>query len=369
VSVQATCRRLISRGDLPGSNGGIYNPGCFRAGTSIVLLCRREIDYRGTALAFPELIVLDPNTLNVVRHRTLLKVGYSVDDRVEDFRCIDFNGMHLAVHSLVRSDRIRPVIARVLPDALTREDDLQLPIDVGRVEKNWVLFVHESALHCLYRLDPLTIFRQGSDRSWQLVKAEHNGWADGIERTLSNSTNLIPFEEGYLGFWHTQLAGRYVQGAYFLDRHLTIRYHTGILLDGAWVRGIKPGVLYVESLLEQDGQVLAFYGEGDAHTGVAMFDHDELWRELQGSPLTPSNTIQLGYEGSSMRDAFVAIQTLQRFAAEHGHPRIRLFLPDAQLRPMFEVVRIPNIVIREGRPPAPHGILVRSTVQLVQSGN
>ena len=64
-------RRILSRGDLPGSDGGIYNPGAVLTGEGIVLLARREIDYRFTPIVHAERIVVDPDTLDVVAHRTL----------------------------------------------------------------------------------------------------------------------------------------------------------------------------------------------------------------------------------------------------------------------------------------------------------
>ena len=52
-------RRILSRGDLPGSDGGIYNPGALLTDEGIVLLARREIDYRFTPIVHAERIVLD----------------------------------------------------------------------------------------------------------------------------------------------------------------------------------------------------------------------------------------------------------------------------------------------------------------------
>ena len=114
MSVHAVRRRLISRGDLPGSNGGIYNPGALVSGDRVFLLCRREVDYRfRNELVFPELVILDRDSLDIVDHRTLHKVGFAHDTRVEDFRCIEFDGMRLAVHSAVTAARIKPVISRM----------------------------------------------------------------------------------------------------------------------------------------------------------------------------------------------------------------------------------------------------------------
>src|SRR5208283_3130002 len=150
-------------------------------------------------------------------------------------------------------------ISRIVGDRIDPYDDFDLPINLAYVEKNWVLFEHHGELHCLYRLDPLTIFSRNV-HGWRLIKEEENGWADQYPCMLSNSTNLIPFLDGYLGFWHTVLEGRYVQGAFLLDSDLRIKHKTDILLDGAAVQeGYKPGVLYVTSLVAHGGRILAFY--------------------------------------------------------------------------------------------------------------
>jgi predicted GH43/DUF377 family glycosyl hydrolase len=337
-------RRLVSRGDLPGSNGGIYNPGALLTERSILLLCRREIDYRfEPALVFPELITIDRSTLDVVRHRTLTKVGFSLDTRIEDFRCIAFNGLRLAVHSTVRPDRIKPMISRLYDDALQRYDDFELPVAPVRVEKNWVLFEHQGALHCLYKLDPLTIFVRREPGQWELVAESDNGWATRFERSLSNSANLIPVEDGYLGFWHSIVHDRYVQGAFLLGHDLRLQYHTGTLLDGADVHdGFKPGVLYVSALVDDGARVLAFYGEGDAHTGVALFDRAELLQELHRHRFVSTNATRVRYQGETLSDAFRALQRLREFAERTERSRIRLYV-DPAMRATFERLAFPRL--------------------------
>lgn len=347
MSLRVTHKRVVSRGDIPGSNGGVYNPGAVLSGAAIFMLCRREIDYRFTPFVFPESLILDPGTFGVIRRRTLKRGPYPEGCRIEDFRCICFDGMLLAAHCLVEPARIKPAISRIVDDCIEPYDDFNLPITIARVEKNWVLFEHRAALHCLYQLDPLTIFVR-EDGGWRLVKKEESGWANEYPRILSNSTNLIPFLDGYLGFWHTIVDGRYIQGAFVLSRDLEIKYKTGVLLDGAAVReGYKPGVLYVSSLVEHAGRILAFYGEGDAHTSVAIFDAEELARELLRSPFKYRSAVRIRYHGSSMGDVFRALSALQRFSAYRDFPRIQLYVSDLRLRAVIEVFKIPNLTVHD----------------------
>ena len=279
-------RRILSRGEVPGSDGGIYNPAAVALGPAILLICRREVDYLFTADVHPEALLVDPDSFAVLRHWTLRKRGFPRGSRVEDFRILALGEELLVAHTLVTKAGIRPVMSRVAGRRLEPIDRMRLPIATDRVEKNWVLFERDGGLYCIYRLDPLTIFVRVRRGSWRLVRHERNGWAGEVEGSLSNSANLIPFLGGRLGFWHTRRHGRYVQGAFLLDADLRIRHRTGVLLDGADVRdGFKPGVLYVTSLVQHRDRVLAFYGEGDAHTSVAVFDARELAEALLSSPL------------------------------------------------------------------------------------
>lgn len=350
--IAATRRRLISRGEIPGSNGGIYNPGAILEGDAIRLLCRREIDYRFTPFAFPELITLDARTLEMRDTSTLIKLDYPADARIEDFRSILFDGLHLAAHTTVHAGVIRPGLSRIAGPVIRPYDDFALPTELQPIEKNWVLFAHRGDLHCVYKLDPLTIFRFGRERTWIPVCDEDNGWAAELPGTLSNSANLIPFDDGYLGFWHTIDDGRYVQGAYLLDAELRIRYRTGVLLDGREVcEGFKPGVLYVSGLVAVDDRVLAFYGEADAHTGVAVFDREQLRQTLHASPFRPVTPLCVRFQGETLGDAFRGMQALAAFSDDRSRPRIRLLVENPRLVDTVRMLSTVNVAVRSAATP------------------
>ena len=124
-------RRILSRGDLPGSDGGIYNPGALLTDEGVVLLARREIDYRFTPIVHAERIVLDPDTLDVVAHRTLRPRGYPEGARIEDFRLIEHRGEVLAVHTLVHAGRIRPMLSRLSDRNIEPAGPMALPFPKG----------------------------------------------------------------------------------------------------------------------------------------------------------------------------------------------------------------------------------------------
>ena len=141
--IASTRHRLIARGDLPGSDGGVYNPGALMTDEGIVLLARREIDYRFTPIVHAERIVLDPDSLALRSHRTLVRRGYPDGARIEDFRLMRHAGEILAVHTLVHGGRIRPMLSRLTERHIEPAGSLIMPFEVEPIEKNWVLFEHE----------------------------------------------------------------------------------------------------------------------------------------------------------------------------------------------------------------------------------
>jgi predicted GH43/DUF377 family glycosyl hydrolase len=341
-------RRLVSRGDLPGSDGGVYNPGAILTDEGIVLLARREIDYRFTTVVHAERIVLDPDTLALRSHRTLARRGFPDDARLEDFRLLEHGGETLVVHTMVRPSGIRPVLSRLGARTIELVDPLDLPVETTRIEKNWVLFEASGRLHCLYKLDPLTIFARGDDGAWRLVKRAENGWSRAFTGNLSNSANLVPFMGGHLGFWHSIVDGRYVQGAVWLDRKLDIRFATGVLLDGRHAeRGYKPGVLYVSGLVVHGGKVHAFLGEGDAHTGVATFDAAALEAELRRHPFVPTSPLKVRIEPSSMGALFRAMKRLDGLSRRAPHRALWVHVPERNLHPIVRRFGIRGLMLQE----------------------
>lgn len=294
--IPAPYRRILSRGQLPDSAGGLYNPGAFSGPHGRGLLLRREVDYSWTKPAYVELIQED---MPLGTSYTLPVVGHDPDARIEDARPFRYQDAHLVAHTLWKPhDRrypIKPRLSQVVWDesahgpALTRRDDWHLPIICQPVEKNWVLLEHDGTLYTVYCLDPLMLFFY-CDGRWILAHSTPNGWEKALGKPPRNSTHLLPFAGGYLGWWHIILDQTYVHGAYWLDQALQLKARTGVLFDGSWVGRedpysvYKPGVLYVSSQLIQDEEILLFCGEGDAHSGVVTLKTDDVLEALRLRP-------------------------------------------------------------------------------------
>jgi hypothetical protein len=361
----ATRRRLLSRGDLPGSDGGLYNPGAWLDGGRIELVVRREIDYRFTPIVHAERVVLDAATLSILGHNTLVRRGYPDGARVEDCRPLRFRGETLCVHTLVHDGAIRPVLARLTDREIVYDGPIALPTETTPIEKNWVLFEHGGELHCLYRLDPLTIFVRTRGKRWRLCKRVDNGWGASFAGMLSNSANLVPFAGGHLGFWHSIVEGRYVQGAMRLDANLDLACATGVLLDGRDAApGHKPGVLYVAALAVHGGRVLAFYGEGDAHAGVAAFDAAALEAELRRHPFVPREPITVQLDPASMGELYRAMVDIDARARDHARP-VWVHVPNRDLHEVVRRFGVRGLSLRELPPRARFDYVVGATAARV----
>ena len=71
--MNVTFQRLLTRGDLPDSDGGAYNPSVWRDAKDgqLRMLVRREVNYLWDQPSYPTLV--DPETK---AHTTLIPVGY-----------------------------------------------------------------------------------------------------------------------------------------------------------------------------------------------------------------------------------------------------------------------------------------------------
>jgi hypothetical protein len=242
------------------------------------------------------------------------------------------------------------MLSRLSEQNIEPAGPMALPFPLDLIEKNWVLFEHEGALHCLYKLDPLTILVREASGSWRVVGRADNGWADTFRGTLSNSANLIPFQGGYLGFWHSIVDRRYVQGAMLLGPDLALRSRTSVLLDGERAApGHKPGVLYVSSLVEHSGRILAFYGEGDAHTGVAIFDAAALADELARHPFAPAEPVTVRLAPPSMGSLFRAMDELGTLSAQADDPHIWVQVSQPSLAEVVERFGVRGMSVRDLR--------------------
>lgn len=302
--------RLLRRGELPYSDGGIYNPGAWvdPADGRVKFVSRVESDYlfQPESLRPCSFTLLENGTLTRYQKPNLtgacihwtdhprLPLGFADDLRFEDLRPFVYGDALLVVGVRWKpAERwtypVKPVTAVWnYPAGMALSNEMTLPIACRPMEKNWVLLTHDGRLCLVYSLSPLTIFARVKS-GWTVYRHDANDWEAQAGAHLKNSTHLLPFRGGYLGFWHLHRQGEnprvsYETGAYWLDKTLKFYARTGPLFDGREVVAApdiyKPGVLYISSYVFRGDDVLVFYGEGDSHTGVATLAQADLAHAL-----------------------------------------------------------------------------------------
>ncbi len=282
-----TTQRLISRGDLPQSDGGIYNPGAWidPHDGSTRFVARVESDYSFRADVIRAERFTYTGTCHALPKHQRLPFGMDQDCRFEDLRPFVFQG-DVLVAGVRWKPGIRPIICKPVlahwnyPNGMTFLDEWTLPVHLREMEKNWVLFEAAGRLYTVYSLSPLVIFRRTMFGEWVPRVQDANDWEAEVGSHIKNSTHLLSFHGGYLGFWHYHRDRIYKTGAYWLNADLQLKARTGVIFDGAVVQPApdiyKPGVFYVSSYVFSGDDILVFYGEGDSHSGVATLKQQAL---------------------------------------------------------------------------------------------
>jgi hypothetical protein len=298
-----TQKQIIAAGQLGHhSTYSIINPGVlYREGT-FQLLCRGEADetvWFGDFLvhqASPLWCILDED-LRVKNSFLLRYPDLPPNSRPEDWRLFEYEGKLYTNHSIyIMIDRqqwivhSRPGISEIdlQNRTLTLRWMLEPPFEPSSEEKNWSFFVHNGALMCIYSFNPYIILEIDLTRGTtsKILEAHPNyQWYDK-GKFVGNSTNLVSWDEDhYIMFIHDFLEPRHEQRnrAYMQygtliskDTLLPISIIPRPLMMGGDEPGRHPGVHYTSALVNREDGLYGFYGQGDTHTGIVVFNKDHL---------------------------------------------------------------------------------------------
>jgi len=284
IEIPFVQRTIYRAGELPGTQAGIFNPDASVVAGQLVEVFRTESSfdayrrYKNTT-AVPVVRMGDSLTVMTMD-------GWDEKVRVEDFRMIDTLLM-LVSHSVVTNNHTPKMVCRMAISSIAGTNlellgYVQLPIETEKVEKNWVFFIKDKRLYCIYSLSPLTIFSAPftKDRKWRF---EQDTVADGVvdwfhKSRISISTRPVLVGDKYVIWFHTKQYGKYFHGVALLDRDtLQLTHYTRHSIsmpfpDQGWQRGL----LYVSGavFLEREGVFRVYAGEGD--TNAIHFDFDAL---------------------------------------------------------------------------------------------
>ncbi len=293
------------------SHGGIFNPGAILRANGYLLLCRSEADGRTwtgdwfASMASPILCWLGADYR--LESFTQLEYKHHPNTRPEDWRLFEYQGNLYSNYStyFMTDDGLKclPGIAEVdeANGCLVNHSLLTPPFSAMKEEKNWSFFPHEGDLLCIYSINPYIVLRLDMVRSNALtVHIAHDSltyeWIQKSRQFISCSTNPIEWDDNNLVLFihdfleHFNSGGRnrtYLQYGMLIDKKTLLP--TSIiptpLLMGGREEGRHSGVHYTMSLVNRPQSLLAFFGEGDMHTGVIEFDKEILNRLFASHPV------------------------------------------------------------------------------------
>ncbi|MGK7887019.1 MAG: hypothetical protein AB4057_20620 [Crocosphaera sp.] len=312
---------LIRSGQLGlDSACSIINPGVLYKDNQFLMLCRGEPDatvWFGDFLerqATPLWCTLD-NNFNVKTNYALTYSEIPANSRPEDWRLFEYKGKIYTNHSIYtlldREQwiiRSRPGIGEINLDKKTLELRciLEPPFEPSREEKNWSFFVHEGVLMCIYSFNPYIILEVDLEKGTTHKILEENlsyQWYDK-KKFVGNSANVVSWDdEHYITFVHDFLEPKHEQrNRAYMQYGVLISKKTLLptniiprpLVMGGDEPGRHPGVHYTSSLINREDGLYGFYGQGDTHIGLVVFNKSPLNQLFAQYPVYSQNNTSLG---------------------------------------------------------------------------
>lgn len=273
---------------------------CFNGGLVVAwdrLLTVYRVNRRPSMLAVSE---LDPATLQPVSTRLL----WDCCDPLlipEDPRAIargdNLYLMWVGVHS-VEMDRAMMVEAELDADYRLVWKRPCNYSGADRCEKNWVPFLQDGALHCVYGYDPHTILRCG-DRGWRLIHAREVDWGWSYGEVHGSTPPVWHNGRWYCFFHSARIESNvkvYYVGCYTMARDFSVEAVTArpIMAGGThafvephdlpWRPGSRVSAVFPCGALVLGDEWLVSYGFFDAELRVARISVDALDAALGLAP-------------------------------------------------------------------------------------
>lgn len=275
---------LFRAGELPNSAAGCFNPSAAMVGSYVAIIYRKEKGiekqmYVGTT-AIPHIVV--GNNFDVE-----LKLD-NKGMRFEDFRLFNYDGGLFCSHSFCKIITTTNIESKVGLSTIDGEvmkflHVPALPIELSKVEKNWVFFGEGMRMWCIYSLQPYRLFYSGGFNKWEEYPVARPGLGWFHDGFISNSTNPIVVGDSYLVFFHSKENGGYHHGAALINcktKQLTHATPNRIeVISGG--EGLVPRITYVSGALLMGDKIRVFMGEGDSHSIYNDFNANDLITEIK----------------------------------------------------------------------------------------
>lgn len=281
-------KTLFRRGEVPNSEGGIFNPsGVVLANGEHLTIFRKEKALNGKkqyshGTAIPYIVV--SGSMGSF-DRELQLEDFSAGERVEDFRLFFIGETPCCSHSIITNNlkesiRCRIGISELTQTSMRLMDCPELGVEEKSIEKNWSFFSEGNNIYCIYSVSPYILFcRVGA--KWNKVDVANRkfNWLHK-DQFICNSTHPILIGDSYLMFFHTKEGGKYFQGALLIDK--TTKEITHATPHSLPIKtcneGMVSGLNYLSGALYLPAQniIRLFIGEGDSHSVINDFDATHL---------------------------------------------------------------------------------------------
>lgn len=291
-------RTLFRQGEVNESEGGIFNPDSVVSNGVLATIFRKEENYDVYKNIYTTNSAVPFFYLDESNNYDLIPTGFPENVRVEDFRLFNVGNTlwcnHKLVLSLSKNMRdMKTCLSVIAGDRLIYVGVPKLPLQVQRMDINWVFFFEKGYLYCMYSISPYRLFRSSEDsefKVWEeveLPRTQLNWFHKG--QFICNSTNPILIDDSYLVFFHTKSNGVYFHGAALIDAETKrITHYTRNSLDiSSSTEGRQKGLLYISGAiyLERINVVRILFGEADSHSGFAEYNCHQLISEIKKYPV------------------------------------------------------------------------------------
>lgn len=284
IEIPHTRRTLYRAGELPNSDGGIFNPDGIIYQRKHYEIFRKESSY--------DLYKHRYSKTSAIPHMNIGELTVHGWDglRLEDFRLFS-HYLLFCNHTVAYPERGVKLqgqqydkitcgvsIIDVKKKTLTK---VCIPsVGKGNLEKNWVYWFNRDA-YLLYSLKPFILYKTTNWNEWTEIKTKNNlKWFH--DKQICNSTNPIEVDGFLLMFFHTKEQGIYYHGALLMDKKGNVKHQTKkpIMVTGR-NDGMQKGLHYISGSCLIGNTVRVYVGENDSHAYTIDFNKKDLIKAIK----------------------------------------------------------------------------------------
>ncbi len=296
ISIPYKRRTLFRAGELPNSEGGIFNPDAVIHQGKYIEIYRKEASfdlYKGRyskTTAMPH-VVVDGEDFE------LKVIGWN-NVRLEDFRLFGDADALFCNHTVAyydkgeklqgqQYDKIGVGISIINKGRLVKIEEPN--ILKQKLEKNWVMWIGRKNRYLLYSINPFILYywngrMELGKRVWEHIEVAQPKFKWCQDTFICSSTNPIVVDDYLLMFYHTKEKGFYYHGALLMNKR-TFRIEHQMkypIKIEARSDGMHKSIQYLSGCCLIGDTVRCFFGENDSHAYRVDFLKKDLIKAIKG---------------------------------------------------------------------------------------